>query len=103
MKKPTQLAISTGWAGRKRGSGTKPNRQDNAAFMIHGAPKEGTAPSRAPGSAVSTPRTRYTVAMTKPARGPAAPTSNRILRLGMGDRMRMKAPNVPTMVGPGRK
>ena len=38
--------------------------------------------------------------MRKPAIGPATPTSNRILRLGNGSRMRITAPRVPLWMKP---
>ena len=37
----------------------------------------------------------------KPASGPDTPMSNSALRFGIGDRMRMKAPRVPTRLKSG--
>jgi hypothetical protein len=50
------------------------------------------------------PMTSAGTATTKPAIGPAIPMSNSIRLLGIGSRMRMKAPSVPVSTsGKGRK
>ena len=87
-------------------SGIGPQISHAAPWNRSGSPSV-RSPAPSSGSGVTRdsamPRKSAGTATTKPAIGPAAPTSNRIGLVGMRSRIRMKAPTVPVTNGAGRK
>jgi len=104
-RSPTQTATTTGWISTTS-LGPIPGKRAWSARLRSAQEGNPIPPRLAPsGSRVDRdrPYARTGNAATKPAIGPATPTSNRARRVVNGARIRMSAPNVPRRGGPGMK
>ena len=97
--------MATGWMLRSNPASRVPQTSQMIPLSSSGSPKIQTSPVVGTLNRVErlTPMNSTGIATRNPAIGPAMPMSNSSRLLGMGCRMRMKAPRVPANNGAGRK
>src|SRR2546427_1971937 len=101
-KSPTQPANARGCMPSVCGSGKNNERKLN---KIEGRIASPATPAETPGAPVerASPASVTGMALAKPTRGPDTPMSRSARRLGIGSRMLMNAPKVPSGGRDGRK